>query len=231
VGAAEATPTTVRCCLSASARRSAPLPADSPSATVSGGRPSPQGRAHDARAFAVSAWMRCRRTSADVHASAGQDARRALPRGALLLGYLLLGKQEKVTGPQGCGTNMHGRGSVFAKTRTSATAQHHPPTEEPLTAPGAPPAHSSHEPSSPQPACTPGVRPDDACARDDEHDDYHDDDRGTGARARLILNATAPSHAREAGRSDTALSLATGPPPEAFDVPFRTRHPCRAPVG
>ena len=49
----------------------------SPSAPVDGGREGPQGRAHEVRAFAVSAGMRCRRTPAGVHAPAGQDARRA----------------------------------------------------------------------------------------------------------------------------------------------------------
>ena len=53
----------------------------SPSAPVDGGREGPQGRAHDARAFAVSARMRCRRTPAGVHAPAGQDARRAVLSG------------------------------------------------------------------------------------------------------------------------------------------------------
>ncbi len=36
-------------------------------------------------------------------------------RGALLFGGFLLGEQEKATGPQGCGTNRHGRQSVFDK--------------------------------------------------------------------------------------------------------------------
>ena len=36
-------------------------------------------------------------------------------RGVLLFGFFLLDKQEKETGPQGCGTNLHGRGQVFAK--------------------------------------------------------------------------------------------------------------------
>ena len=31
-------------------------------------------------------------------------------RGVLLFGFFLLDKQEKETGPQGCGTNLHGRG-------------------------------------------------------------------------------------------------------------------------
>ena len=35
--------------------------------------------------------------------------------GALLFGYFLLGKQEKVTRAQGCARNAHGRGTGFAK--------------------------------------------------------------------------------------------------------------------
>jgi len=44
------------------------------------------------------------------------------------LGYLLLDKQEKVTGPQGCGTNMQGCGSVFATEAFSnqRNEKHHP---------------------------------------------------------------------------------------------------------
>jgi hypothetical protein len=47
--------------------------------------------------------------------SAGTMPADRAARGALLFGYFLLGKQEKVTGPQGCGTNTQGRESVFAK--------------------------------------------------------------------------------------------------------------------
>jgi hypothetical protein len=58
---------------------------------------SPKGRAHDARVFFASAWMRCRKTPATARAPGGQDARKARPRGAFSLGYLSLGKQRKVT--------------------------------------------------------------------------------------------------------------------------------------
>jgi len=44
----------------------------------------------------------------------GRQADRARG-GALLFGYFLLGKQEKVTRAQGCAWNPQGRGSVFAK--------------------------------------------------------------------------------------------------------------------
>ena len=74
-----------------SARRSALL-FGSPSAPVDGGRSGPQGRAHEVRAFADSARMRCRRTPADVHAPAGQDARRAVLRGVVSLGDFSLDK-------------------------------------------------------------------------------------------------------------------------------------------
>jgi len=37
------------------------------------------------------------------------------PLASLRAGHFLLLAQEKVIGPQGCGTNTHGRGSVFAK--------------------------------------------------------------------------------------------------------------------
>ncbi len=40
-------------------------------------------------------------------------------RGVLLFGFFLLDKQEKETGPQGCGTNLHGRGPVVARCGTN----------------------------------------------------------------------------------------------------------------
>jgi len=73
----------------------------SPSAPVDGGRSGPKGRAHDARAFAVSARMRCRRTPADVHAPAGQDARRAVLWGCRSLWFLSLGQARERNRPAG----------------------------------------------------------------------------------------------------------------------------------
>ena len=43
--------------------------------------------------------------------------------GVLSWGYPSLDKQRRVSGPQGCGTNRHGRQSVFAKANTIRTAQ------------------------------------------------------------------------------------------------------------
>ena len=58
---------------------------------------SPQGGAHDARPFAVGPRTDRRQTPPDRREPEGQDARRALHRGALSLGYLSLGTQRKVT--------------------------------------------------------------------------------------------------------------------------------------
>ena len=57
--------------------------------------------------------MACQRTSAASSRSRPQ-ADRALG-GALLFGYFLLGKQEKVTRAQGCAWKTQGCGSVVAK--------------------------------------------------------------------------------------------------------------------
>ena len=73
----------------------------SPSAAVNAGRKSPRGRAHDARAFAVSAGMCCRRTSAGVHSPARQDAWRALPLGCPFLGLPFFGQAKKGNRPAG----------------------------------------------------------------------------------------------------------------------------------
>src|SRR5690606_39697801 len=59
-------------------------------------RISPQGRAHDARAFAAGAGMHRQRTPQPPREPAGQDARRAPRRGALSLGYFSLGTQREV---------------------------------------------------------------------------------------------------------------------------------------
>jgi hypothetical protein len=75
---------------------------------------SPQGHAQDARAFAVRPWMACQRTSAAASRSR-PSADRALG-GALLFGYFLLGKQEKVTRSPGMASEKtQGREAGFAK--------------------------------------------------------------------------------------------------------------------
>ena len=54
---------------------------------------------------------------------AGQEPGDRGREGALLFGYFLLGKQEKVTPSQGCEGNSQGRESVFAKRRKSKKMQ------------------------------------------------------------------------------------------------------------
>jgi hypothetical protein len=49
--------------------------------------------------------MCCRKTPESTRAPAGQDARRARPRGAFSLGYFSLGKQREVTRPPAGGRN------------------------------------------------------------------------------------------------------------------------------
>ncbi len=80
-----------------------------------------RGGAMDRAEFAVRAGMHGRQTPQRVCAvTRARCARDRGREGALLFGDFLLGKQEKATGPQGCGTNRHGRESVFAKPRTTS---------------------------------------------------------------------------------------------------------------
>ena len=81
------------------------------------GGKSPQGGRQEAGQFAVRPWMACQRTSAASSRSRPQADRAR--GGALLFGYFLLGKQEKVTRAHGCAWNPQGRESVFAKSRRS----------------------------------------------------------------------------------------------------------------
>ena len=104
----------------ASARRSALLFV-SPSAAVNGGRISPKGRAHDVRAFAVGAGGAVGEPRPTFTHPQGRMPGGRRCWGALLFGYFLLGKQEKVTRSQGCEWNMHGCGSVIAKDAMPAT--------------------------------------------------------------------------------------------------------------
>ena len=80
------------------------------------GGKSPQGRAHDARAFAVRPGTACQRTSVASSRSRRAGARRPRSRGCVLFGYFLLHKQEKVTPSQGCEGNSQGRESGFVTT-------------------------------------------------------------------------------------------------------------------
>jgi hypothetical protein len=83
---------------------------------VRGGK-SPKGRAHDARAFAVGTGM-CRQRTSVAHSRSrpASPADRALG-GALLFGYFLLGKQEKVTRSPGMASEKtQGREAVLATT-------------------------------------------------------------------------------------------------------------------
>ena len=57
----------------------------------------PKGRAHDARPFAVGPRTDRRQTPPDRRGPEGQDARRALHRGVLSLGYFSLDTQREVT--------------------------------------------------------------------------------------------------------------------------------------
>ena len=64
-----------------------------------------RGGARDRADSVVSARMRCRRNPAAACGPAGQEPGGRSVRGALLFGYFLLGKQEKVTRLQGCRRN------------------------------------------------------------------------------------------------------------------------------
>ena len=60
-------------------------------------------------------WMDRQRTPPPDRAVSGQEPADRVAGGVFSLGDFSLDKQREVTGPQGCGTNMHGCGSVIAK--------------------------------------------------------------------------------------------------------------------
>jgi len=68
-----------------------------PYGAAAGGWNRPQGGAHGCAPVRRQRRMRCRRAPPDRREPAGQDARRALHRGAFSLGHRSLGKQRKVT--------------------------------------------------------------------------------------------------------------------------------------
>ncbi len=83
-----------------------------------------RGGAMDRAEFAVRAGMHGRQTPQRVCAvPRARCARDQGREGAVLFGGFLLGEQEKATGPQGCGTNAHGREPVLAKANTTRTTQ------------------------------------------------------------------------------------------------------------
>ncbi len=83
-----------------------------------------RGGARERAEFAVRPGMGCRQTpQRECAVTRARCARDRGREGALLFGVFLLGKQEKDTGPQGCGTNRHGRQSVLAQANTIRTTQ------------------------------------------------------------------------------------------------------------
>jgi len=109
------------CFALASARRSAlPLFFRAPSAAVDGGRQSPQGRAHDAPAFAVGTGnvpsANLGRRSRTFRAGCAEGVDAGLP---FLLVTSLWASKEKLLARRDAGRTTHGRESVFANTQQS----------------------------------------------------------------------------------------------------------------
>ena len=63
-------------------------------------------------------WMDRQRTPPPDRAVSGQEPADRAAGGVFSLGDFSLDKQREVTGPQGCGTNTHGCGSVIAKNKS-----------------------------------------------------------------------------------------------------------------
>ena len=79
-----------------------------------------RGSAMDRAHCAVSAGTRCRRNRTPLAHLARMERARRRCRAAISFGSFSLGKQRKGTGPQGCGTNTHGREWVVVRAPDSS---------------------------------------------------------------------------------------------------------------